>query len=249
MKTKTWHNWALVFMFVVVMAVRFAMPAGLAKPFVSIALAVVFLIFIWWIGRKDTPADKMTTAILTDEKGRLESLLKKYPEWVNARDDDDGSPLSTAVLFDKPKMAQVLIEHGADVNARGITGPFLHMALVFERKRIFDLMLENGADVNAPGDLGTILHVAVLKHDLQAMGKLLDRGADVNARNSEGNTPLHLVASIEDQDKAIEIMGFLVQRGASIDTRNTVGETPLDAAARLKRDKVVEYLRSQSVAQ
>jgi len=87
------------------------------------------------------------------------------------------------------EFVELLIENGADVNAKKVDGDTpLHAAAMNGHKAIAELLIENGADVNANSWGGwTPLHCAKTKEITEL---LLTNGADVNAKHDEGETPL-----------------------------------------------------------
>ena len=93
------------------------------------------------------------------------------------------------------KTAALLLENGADVNAKGdddITP--LHMAAYHKNAtETATLLLENGADVSAKGDDDiTPLHMAAHTNAIETAALLLENGADVNAKEDDWTpwTPL-----------------------------------------------------------
>jgi hypothetical protein len=94
--------------------------------------------------------------------------------------------------------ARVLIEAGADVNARKIYGltPILICAKM-GHLQIARALIDKGADVNAKTIDGvTPLHYISEKGDVEFARALIEMGADVNAKRNEGRddgkTPLDL---------------------------------------------------------
>jgi hypothetical protein len=151
-------------------------------------------------------------------------------------------------------VARLLLEHGADVNARDDLGDTpLHEA-AHGHVDVVRLLLEHGADVNARDKNGqTPLHEAAswgvvrllpdhgadvntrdkngrIRGLADVVRLLLERGADVNARDEDGRTPLHWAAFAGYADVA----RLLLEHGADVNARNKSGETPLHVAAAAK---------------
>ena len=95
-------------------------------------------------------------------------------------------------------ITRVLLEHSADVNARGNDGSTpLHLAAMaarYERVDVIRVLLKHGADVNArKNDESTPLHLAAnLQGTVEAIRVLLEHGADVGAEDGSGNTALQV---------------------------------------------------------
>lgn len=81
--------------------------------------------------------------------------------------------LSSAAYLSNESLVKLLLEHGADVNARTVHGS---TALHFAREeKIIQLLLDKGADINARGDKGmTPLHFAVKDNLLPKVRLLFD---------------------------------------------------------------------------
>jgi ankyrin repeat protein len=112
------------------------------------------------------------------------------------------------------KVAQLLLEHGGNVNARDEWGHTpLHRVLVGltdnARAHFFDtiqLLLEHGADVDALNDAqSTPLHVASEYGSAKATRLLLEHGANVHLKNDEGHTPSQ-VASANGHEEIAELL-------------------------------------------
>ncbi|HUT53807.1 MAG TPA: ankyrin repeat domain-containing protein [bacterium] len=107
-----------------------------------------------------------------------------------------GSPILLATRCDG-NMLKLLVDHGANINARYRDGrTFLHQ-LVLEmpspRYELFPILAENGIDLNAQDEQGnTFVHLAVNKGDIKFIELAIEYGAAVNINNNEGKSPLDL---------------------------------------------------------
>lgn len=138
--------------------------------------------------------------------------------------------LHQAALNGHVEIVKVLLEAGADVNAKsgrsGLTP--LHEAA---KKEHVDEAAKNG-------------HVETVK-------VLLKAGADVNAEDGDGDTPLLYAAgkrTIEDilnpavNFEKVEIVKMLLKEGANVNAKNKNGRTPLYWPMKQGKDNVVKVL-------
>lgn len=148
-------------------------------------------------------------------------LLSRHAN-ANAHDVNGVTPL---MCTNDAAIAQMLIDHGADVNAR-TTLPEGRTVLSFslQNDMIVQLLLSHGADINEKsGDGTTVLMEAALHGDVQKVDALLDHRADVNARAGNGCTAL-MFASAREQWETIH---ELLRRGADPNIVDHDGDTAL----------------------
>lgn len=88
-------------------------------------------------------------------------------------------------------IARLLLQSGADVNARDVVGNTpLHAAAQAGHNRVVKLLLAHGADLEATSRSGmTPLHRAASKGKELTCNLLMRRGANTQAEDSEGRTP------------------------------------------------------------
>ena len=180
-------------------------------------------------------------AVGRNENLAVASLLLDRGADVNAG-DNGWTPLHSAASYPIEGINQdrsvgaikLLVENGADVNARsdyGITP--LHQAVRFPPDgKVIEILLERGADVDASDVKGnTPLHIAVSQQhpDRDVIDLLFIKGADVNAYTWDGSTPLHIVVDYFSRPELYIIeplIESLLNHGADITAHNNDGATP-----------------------
>ena len=131
------------------------------------------------------------------EKGdlaKVKQLLASDASLLNDRlPSNEATPLIIAITYCRPEAATLLIEKGADVNARASNGhTALHYASAYGQTEIIKLLLARGASLNfdvqssAEGvDPGcSPLIYAAENGQLEVVTLLLQKGADVNAKSA-----------------------------------------------------------------
>ena len=156
-------------------------------------------------------------------------LAVKHPEHVNARGGRLVSPLWAALYRKHIEIAELLHEHGADVNVRGnYEGTLLHVASVIGLDDTARWLLNHGADANAQREGGwTPLHLATWNKCLKIVQMLLEHNGDIHTRNDSGEVALHLAACHFEPDYQINVLQLLLDRGADVNARDNEGSTPM----------------------
>jgi len=128
------------------------------------------------------------------------------------------TPLWVACRSNDFSMAELLIEHGANVNALTGTGDSpLHAAIENGNLALVKLLLSKGANVNLNGGrtFRTPLYVAVQKQDKAIVAVLIENGADVMLKTNKRRTPLDLAVMLKQEDIADLIRKAPTYRDAS----------------------------------
>ncbi|KAJ7879052.1 ankyrin repeat-containing domain protein [Mycena olivaceomarginata] len=102
---------------------------------------------------------------------------------VNFQTNERGSALYGASLMQNDAAVALLIQHGADVNAKGPDGTPLQVASADGNEKMVRLLLANDAKVNAVGPNGTALQAAALWGHHNIVRILVDH--DEHARKCE----------------------------------------------------------------
>ena len=141
---------------------------------------------------------------------------------VNHRGLKGRTALHDVVYSGSVEAAEVLLESGADVNARDDTQATPLNSLLFEAPAynpVAELLLSRGADPNLPDQMGvTPLHRASGAGNEDAVRLLLDHGADPSAKDFQGKTPL----DVANEAGHPEILHLLTAHGAAPDERAPV---------------------------
>lgn len=118
---------------------------------------------------------------------------------------DTDTPLHWALKNGQVYASKLLIDNGADVNAKNNDGHTpLHYACVFGHVDAAKLLIHNEANVNAKDNDGyTPLHCACENGHVDVAKLLIEKGADVNAKNNDGNTAHRLAMMKGHQELAI----------------------------------------------
>lgn len=160
------------------------------------------------------------------EASRVAMLLLLNRRMVDARDALQSTPLHHAVMYRRIDVARMLLNKGADVDAKNHdgNGP-LHFA---SSEEMIELLIGARALVNEKNNDGnTPLHKAAYNGLVNVMELLISNGARIDVVNKENMTPLHLAV----QEGHREVAAFLITKGASVNTADGLGNTPLHIAA------------------
>jgi ankyrin repeat protein len=157
----------------------------------------------------------------------VEVLLKHGADPNLPNPDDAGTSLHAAAFNMHPRVTQVLLAHGAKVDARDENGrtPLWHAA--FEKgQRSLDVaraLIAAGADPNAADQEGeTPLIRAALEGNAPMTKLLLDAGAKPNIKDQDGHTALVWVIRDYDSRTATprrEVVALLLAAGADPNIR------------------------------
>lgn len=183
-----------------------------------------------------TGNEALAAAVKANDASRVRQVLEAHPELRAAIDNPlpdfsfGATPLLAAVSKRNREMIDVLLQAGAEINARSHwwAGSFGVLDDAARDPEFAAYLIERGAvvGVHAAAQLGRLDRIA----ELVAADPTL-----VHARGGDGQTPLHFA-------KNVEVAQFLLDRGADINARDVDHEsTPAQYMIR-ERQEIARYL-------
>ena len=161
-----------------------------------------------------------------------------------AKQVERDTPLMEAVGNGLTKTVELLVQEGANVNAKDITGrTALFLAIEEGHKDIAEFLIDKGADVNAKNPryrynnrIIDPLTLATERGYANLVELMIGKGADVKMMGAA------LFPAIEDGN--FEIVKILVDNGADLEVKDGDGITPLIRAIKKGEGKldIAEYL-------
>jgi ankyrin repeat protein len=152
-----------------------------------------------------------------------------------------GTALTFATMSPNPNVTKLLLERGADANAkRGDNITPLMIVAGNGQTEIARTLLGKVNNVNAKDAGGqTALSWAARFGRVETGRMLIEKGAQINVADSEGFTPLmHAAANAH-----AELAQMLIEKGANVNARDKKGRTAVIIATRYGREpKIVKML-------
>lgn len=166
-------------------------------------------------------------------------MLLKEGKSPNITLGNGWTPLMIAVAEGHKDVVRLLIERGANVNARNKLGrtPIMFAAR-YGYTEIVQLLADAGAELNAIASDMTPLMAASMEGHTETVKKLISLGADVNVLNSVNDDALQLAVEKAHHDVA----KTLLENEALPNRQNTNGVHPLQMAIFKRDDTMVNIL-------
>ena len=164
------------------------------------------------------------------EKGSYASALLLLKAGANANLPNlvrGPTALHVACQNGHTKLAALLIEQGACVNARDDFGttPLMHAAQYNEE--LVELLLAKGADPLIGTDR-TALHEAVACNQKKILDYFFSKGLSITTQSKMGISLLHTAA----EEGNLSLVDYLINKGADISIQDAEGNTTIHSAAR-----------------
>ena len=137
---------------------------------------------------------------------------------IHARDVNGNTPLIRAAEKGNPKVVEMLINAGADVNASRSSGYTALIAASEEEGHpaVVEMLINAGAEIDASNHYGyTTLIIASKYGHLKIVEMLINAGSDVNIESDFGYTALSLASKYGN----LKVVEMLIDAGAELKFR------------------------------
>jgi quinoprotein dehydrogenase-associated probable ABC transporter substrate-binding protein len=172
----------------------------------------------------------------------ITTLLLDHKADPNETNMSHWTPLMYAAWDDSPEMVNVLVKHGAKLDASDNDG-LTPLAIASQNAKIkaAEALVAAGADVNAPVAKGgyTPLMLASVSGSIDLASSLIGRGAKVNAVNPGGVTALMIAAANDHRN----VVAVLLKSGADVNARSADGRTALSIAQANNNEALIQLLK------
>lgn len=182
--------------------------------------------------RSDEGTSLHGAVLLATNHPVLSLILARREIEIDGVDSKGLTPLHYAALYHRLEHAQLLVQRGANMEARDRNGYTpLRLALMQSygglRLELVQLLICLGADVNTIDNGGsTPLHSAIQLADsvqmVEIVEELLRAGARANQADSNGYSPLHIAA----KENHLQIIEWLIELGADTEAAARDWKTP-----------------------
>lgn len=171
---------------------------------------------------------------------KLKTLIGENPALANAKNENQETPLHSAVSGGHLDIVDFLIAAEADVNAVDSQKRTpLHLACYDGHREIVEKLISNGANLEARFSNGTTpLFWTVPGGHTEVFQLLVNGGAKIDVQTDEGANLLHTAAVYGQKDMA----KILIEKGADVNRTSDDGTAPINYAAARGHKEVLELL-------
>ncbi|MBO7244306.1 MAG: ankyrin repeat domain-containing protein [Alphaproteobacteria bacterium] len=169
-------------------------------------------------------------AVLNDNLHVLKYLIEKKADLNLVNPYTKRSALMMAVQGQDEKMANVLINAGANLNLQdSYNETALHVAVRYANEPITDLLIKRGANLDIQNNKGwTALMIAIRRANKKLVSALIENGANIHLTDKNGWSALTWAVDLGHGSFAKS----LIEKGADINIQDSKGRTPLMRAVK-----------------
>ena len=188
------------------------------------------------------------------QHGHTETVryLVGLPEVDVNHKGERGTAVNVAAIANHADMVEVLIDAGADIEAKDVSGHNagrspLHVASQRGNLRVVEVLVKAGAGMCVTDNGGeTCLSLAAFNGHTEIVRTLLCMPeVDVNQSNTRGYTSLHLAVSRKHYQvfqKRSAVCQVLIDAGADVEAKDDMGFSPLHFACEAEKLEIVQML-------
>lgn len=182
----------------------------------------------------------LTNAIITKRPSTVELLLNNGANPNFLLPDTGESPLIIASRYGNNKIVTLLIDDGANINAkdRGKMSA-LDWAMINRHKDCVNTLIAKGAFVTDGDTSSRPMVAAIVSRDFELADLLVAKGENVNSL-AYNTMPLIVWCA---KNKNYEGVKYLISKGANINKRDTSGQNALDYALSNRDQPMIDILR------
>ena len=186
----------------------------------------------------------MPALFIAVEKNQLSAtkFLLENGAYPDITDKENDTPLMRAMYYNRPEIAKLLIEYGANVNTSYNDDFVLTWATFNNYTDIVRLLIEKGANIECYNPVGCTPLIIASNGNYEICEFLIQNGADVNARRSKTSNKDWTSLMYASYDSKLDIMKLLLENGALIDIRTPSLHSAYLIAAQYGTPDAVELL-------
>ena len=173
---------------------------------------------------------------------KVQDILSEDNAQLNTLNEYGSSPLSNAIQQNHDKIAQYLIEQGADVHWQAEN----KRSLLFyvDDPEMAQLLIDKGIDINARDQWQNVaMHMQALYGRTEVVKALIQNKANPNSLNESSESPIFWALE-QEHNQTAEIMA---ENGANIHLQNSGQISLLHIAADMGNAQAVEWLLARQI--
>ena len=186
----------------------------------------------------------MPALFIAVEENQLSAtkFLLENGAYPDITDKENDTPLMRAMYYNRPEIAKLLIEYGANVNTSYNDDFVLTWATFNNYTDIVRLLIEKGANTECYNPVGCTPLIIASSRNYGICELLIQNGADVNARRSKTSNKDWTSLMYASYNSKLDIMKLLLENGALIDIRTPSLHSAYLIAAQYGTPDAVELL-------